>query len=187
MIHLYMLEVGLNSHFWCGRGVSPAVEKRLRNGSFQTAAVSHRRLELLTLDLQSRTDVLINQEPSQRPSPSLNTGQLKSCKIQRFARFSQICSHISRVDGRWVGPVQSQECGVEQSRECRVPVAYGDWFDLAAGDAYHGDANAVASCGRRQILTDVVSLIAVGVGLSGIRDIHPLSVKENTTVCQPET
>ena len=29
--------------------------------------------------------------------------------------------------------------------------------DLAAGDAYHGDANAVAIRGRRQICTGVVS------------------------------
>ena len=54
---------------------------------------------------------------------------------------------ISRVDGGWVWPVQSQEWEVK----FLVP--------QATGDAYHGDANAVAIRGRRQICTGVVSLL----------------------------
>ena len=38
----------------------------------------------------------------------------------------------------------------------KVLCTSGNSFDLAAGDAYHGDANAVAIRGRRRICTGVV-------------------------------
>ena len=39
----------------------------------------------------------------------------------------------------------------------KVLCTSGHYFDLAAGDAYYGDANAVAIRGRRQICTGVVT------------------------------